>query len=115
MKHLLVLDRRLVHKHFGPYPERGRALPCLPKKQVTVGWKFKFGRMSPDDQNWLPRRVALKYVKGDTWQVLVEEPYWPDVRDWLLQNCVVVKGFEEKPRKRRRYGKRAKVVTWQTW
>jgi hypothetical protein len=100
MKHLLQLNPRMVLKHFGQYPERGKALPCLPKKRVTVGWKqLPFGRgMVPDDNVMVLRRVALLHVKADIWQVVCEEAYWPIVKQWLLENC----HLQPKPKSRRR-------------
>lgn len=89
MPHSIILNSKKVLKHFGQRPWLGKALPCLPKKQVTVGvrWSLPKRDYVPDTEVWVNRTVALHHVQGNTWRVLCDEQYWPRVQTWLYQNC----------------------------
>lgn len=89
MTHILQLNPRKILRHFGQRPELGKALPCLPKKRVTVGvrWSLPKKDYVPDDDVRVPRRVALQHVQGDRWRILCEEEHWPAVMRWLMTNC----------------------------
>lgn len=90
MTHTMELDAKRVLKQFGPRPELGKAMPCLPKKRVTVGLRWSLPKQAyvPDDDVLVARRVALQHVAGNTWRVLCEEEaHWPAVKAWLRINC----------------------------
>lgn len=89
MAHHLELNAKKIIRHFGLHPERGKALPCLPKKRVTVGMRWSLPKLDyvPDDDVRVNRMVALQHVRGSTWRVLCEEAYWPAVMTWLLEYC----------------------------
>lgn len=89
MNHIVELDARKVLRQFGMHPERGKALPCLPKKRVTVGvrWSLPKRDYVPDDDVRVNRMVALQNVGGNRWRVLCEEAYWSAVRSWLFTYC----------------------------
>jgi hypothetical protein len=101
--HTIELDPIKVLRQFGPHPELGKAMPCLPKKHVQAGfrWVSVFGKLKPSRYELdVPRRVALQHVSGKLWRVICDEPYWPAVQAWLFANC---RGQQEKRRKSKRY------------
>ena len=89
--HTIELDPKKVLRQFGPRPDLGKGMPCLPKKRVQSGfrWVSIFGKMVARRYELdVPRRVALQNVGGKKWRVILEdEKHWPAVMRWLYENC----------------------------
>lgn len=90
MPHIVQLDPKKVLRQFGPRPELGKAMPCLPKKHVEFGfrWKNVFGKLKPARHEAdVPRRVALHPAGRNQWRVICDEADWPATWAWLRANC----------------------------
>ncbi len=90
MPHIVELDPKKVLRQFGPRPELGKAMPCLPKKRVESGfrWANSFGKLKPARHIIdVPRRVALQPAGRNRWRVICDEEHWPVVASWLRANC----------------------------
>lgn len=90
------LDPKKVLRHFGPHPERGKALPFLQKQKATVGvkWSLPKKQYVPDKDVLVTPCVALKPIsagKGeywrDMWEVTVTERCRYTVEMWLNDKC----------------------------
>lgn len=103
---VMYLSDAKVAKRFGPKPHLGRALPCLPKKRVTVGmrWNLPRKQFEPDDDVYVKPTVAL--TKGNSrktynkskrtietypgqshWHVSCGRKYQQAVMGWLVDFC----------------------------
>lgn len=95
---VMYLNDAKVYKLFGPKPERGHALPCLPKKRVTVGMRWSLPRKcyEPDDDVLVKPMVALERkcnsanTKYSTthWLVSCERKYRAAVAAWMVDNLI---------------------------
>ena len=91
------LDDRKVAKRFGSHPERGKAIPMVASKRVTVGVRWNLGLRDkdgnqgdyePDDSVLVRPRVVLECLGKGRWQVIVEKHYANAVDNYLMQFCV---------------------------
>src|SRR5258706_2042361 len=97
----MYLNDRLVIKHFGIHPERGRRLRLLTMRS-TAGVKWKQKRAKTKDGNWIPigepfivkdeitvdAMIALHpvYGKRGLWRVYVQDAFREQALQWLVEN-----------------------------
>jgi hypothetical protein len=121
----LWLNDRLVIKHFGIHPERGRRLR-LHTMRSTAGVKWKQKRAKIKDGSWIPigepfivrdeitvdAMIVLRPVQGKRglWRVFVDKKWRAQALEWLETTC----GELVATKTQRRYTKpqRVKVTHW---
>ncbi len=122
----LWLNDRLVIKHFGLHPERGRRLR-LHTMRSTAGVKWKQKRVKLKNGNWMPigepfmvkdeitvdAMIALRPVQGKRgyWRVYVQDTFKEQALRWLEMTCGELVIIDKKPRKHKHH-KRIKMTAW---
>lgn len=87
---ILYLSDKKVAKIFGAHPERGRVLPIVMKKRVTVGVRWSLPKMDyePDDDVMVQPRIALQCVGKGKWKVIAAPEYLERAVNWLVDRCM---------------------------
>ena len=89
---IMILNDVKVARYFGKRPWLGKPIPGARPQMVTVGWKFTFGKMKPNDKVIVQPTMSLKrlknYDKGcGLWEVTVEKQHLNTAVAFLMQRC----------------------------